>query len=218
VNIVRGAYYALIAALSGAQTMALCCYDEAYTIPTEYAQRISLRTMQLLIEEMGLADTVDPLGGAWYVETLTNQMRSKMEAIMAEVDAAGGIKKLVAEGAIQAKVSAQAYQMQRAIEAGEFRKVGVNCYRVEQTEELEVQMHPHNEADARRQVEALERVRGERDPGQVRSVLAAVRGAAQAERNVMPAVVEAVKAYATVGEITQELMTGYGRYREPVRF
>jgi len=218
VNIVRGAYYALIAALSGAQTMALCCYDEAYTIPTEYAQRISLRTMQLLIEEMGLADTVDPLGGAWYVETLTNQMRGKMEAIMAEVDAAGGIKKLVAEGAIQAKVSAQAYQMQRAIEAGEFRKVGVNCYRVEQTEELEVQMHPHNEADARRQVEALERVRGERDPGQVRSVLAAVRGAAQAERNVMPAVVEAVKAYATVGEITQELMTGYGRYREPVRF
>ena len=218
VNIVRGAYYALIAALSGAQTMALCCYDEAYTIPTEYAQRISLRTMQLLIEEMGLADTVDPLGGAWYVETLTNQMRAKMEEIMAEVDAAGGIKKLVAEGAIQAGVSAQAYRMQRAIETGEFRKVGVNCYRVEQTEELEVQMHPYNEADTQRQVEALERVRGERDAGRVQDALLAVRAAAQAEENVMPAMVEAIKVYASVGEITRELAGVYGRYREPVRF
>ena len=81
-NIVRGAYYALIAALSGAQTMALCCYDEAYTIPSEYAQRISLRTMQLLVEEMGLAETVDPLGGSFYVETLTNQMRAEMERII----------------------------------------------------------------------------------------------------------------------------------------
>jgi hypothetical protein len=86
-NIVRGAYYALIAALSGAQTMALCCYDEAYTIPSEYAQRISLRTMQLLVEEMGLADTVDPLGGSFYVETLTNRMRAEMERIVAETDA-----------------------------------------------------------------------------------------------------------------------------------
>src|ERR1700688_4839907 len=90
-NIMRGAYYALISALSGAQTMALCCYDEAYTIPSEYAQRISLRTMQLLIEEMGLTDTVDPLGGSWYVETLTNQMRQRMEGIMAEVARDGGI-------------------------------------------------------------------------------------------------------------------------------
>src|SRR3970282_1309207 len=109
-NIVRGAYYALICALAGTQTMALCCYDEAYTIPSEYAQRISLRTMQMLIEEMGLTDTVDPLGGSYYVETLTNQMRDRMETIMAEVDAQGGIVKLVAEGAIQAQVSAQAYQ------------------------------------------------------------------------------------------------------------
>ena len=98
VNIVRGAYYALISALSGAQTMALCSYDEAYTIPTEYSARISLRTMQLLIEEMGLTETVDPLGGSFYVETLTNEMRAKMEEIMAETDAEGGIVKLVSEG------------------------------------------------------------------------------------------------------------------------
>jgi methylmalonyl-CoA mutase N-terminal domain/subunit len=218
VNIMRGAYYALIAALGGAQTMALCCFDEAYTIPTEYAQRISLRTMQLLVEEMGLADTVDPLGGSWYVETLTNQMRQKMEETMAEVDALGGIVRLVAEGAIQARVSAQAYRMQRAIESGEFRKVGVNCYRNEQADDLEVQMHPYNEEDARRQVATLTESRQGRDSRRVAEALAQVRGAAEQGNNVMPAMVEAVKSYATVGEMTRELVSVYGRYQEAVRF
>ena len=217
VNIVRGAYYALIAALSGAQTMALCCYDEAYTIPSEYAQRISLRTMQLLIEEMGLADTVDPLGGGWYVETLTNQMRAKMEEIMADVDARGGIVKLVAEGRIQAQVSAQAYAMQRAIEDGRFRKVGINCYRTEE-EKPNVEFHPYNEADAEAQVARLAAVRTKRDAGQVKKALGRVRSDAEAGSNVMPAIVEAVKAYASVGEITNELIGVYGRYREPIRF
>ena len=218
VNIVRGAYYGLIAALSGAQTMALCCYDEAYTIPTEYAQRISLRTMQLLVEEMGLADTADPLGGSWYVETLTNQMRQKMEQVMAEVDAEGGIVKLVSEGVIQARVSAQAYRMQRAIESGEFPKVGVNRYRVDKEAEHEVQMHPYQEADARRQIEILGAIRRERDAKPVAAALARVRRAAEERANVMPAVVDAMKAYASVGEVTHELAAVYGRYREPVRF
>jgi methylmalonyl-CoA mutase N-terminal domain/subunit len=217
VNIVRGAYYALIAALSGAQTMALCCYDEAYTIPSEYAQRISLRTMQLLIEEMGLADTVDPLGGAWYVETMTNQMRAKMEEIMADVDARGGIVKLVAEGRIQAQVSAQAYAMQRAIEDGQFRKVGINCYRTEE-EQPNVEFHPYNEADAEAQIARLEGVRAKRAAGRVKEALARVRADAQSGSNVMPAIVEAVKAYASVGEITNELIGVYGKYREPIRF
>jgi methylmalonyl-CoA mutase N-terminal domain/subunit len=218
VNIVRGAYYALIAALGGAQTTALCCFDEAYTIPSEYAQRISLRTMQLLIEEMGLADTVDPLGGSWYVETLTNQMRQKMERLMASVDAEGGIKRLVAAGVIQARVSAQAYRMQRSIESGEFRKVGVNCYRSEKAEEREVEMHPYKEEDAVRQRQSLAEVRRERNEQRVGAALGGVRAAAQAGANVMPAVVEAVEAYATVGEITRELAGVYGRYLEPVRF
>ena len=129
-----------------------------------------------------------------------------------------GIKRLVADGAIQAKVSAQAYRMQRAIEAGEFRKVGVNCYRSEQAEAHEVEMHPYNEADTERQTQALESVRAKRDAARVKQTLTAVRGAAQAGDNVMPAVIDAVKAYASVGEITQELAAVYGRYREPVRF
>jgi len=214
----RGAYYALIAALAGAQTMALCCFDEAYTIPSEYAQRISLRTMQLLIAEMGLADTTDPLGGAWYVETLTNQMRQRMEEVMAEVDAQGGIKALVADGTIQARVSEQAYRMQRAIESGEFPKVGVNRFCMTQAEDVEVKMHPYDEEDCRQQIESLDAIRFSRDTLRVAEMLARLRSDAQAGHNVMPAIVDAVKAYATVGEITAELAAVYGRYREPVKF
>jgi Methylmalonyl-CoA mutase, N-terminal domain/subunit len=218
VNIVRGAYYALISALSGAQTMALCSYDEAYTIPTEYSARISLRTMQLLIEEMGLTETVDPLGGSFYVETMTNEMRAKMEEIMAETDAEGGIVKLVSEGIIQSRVSAQAYQMQRNIDSGKFRKVGVNCYRNEAEDEHPVEFHPYNEEDAKLQVDGLNRIRAERDAARTRAALARLRSDAQAGRNVMPALMEAVKAYASVGEMTKELVEVFGRYREPVRF
>jgi methylmalonyl-CoA mutase N-terminal domain/subunit len=216
-NIVRGAYYALICALSGAQTMALCCYDEAYTIPSEYAQRISLRTMQLLIEEMGLADTVDPLGGSYYVETLTNQMRSRMQAIMAEVDAEGGIVRLIAEGAVQAKVSAQAYRRQREIEDGRFRKVGVNCYRTEdKTPDME--FHPYREEDARAQIGALAELRAQRDAAAVQAALARVQADARAGTNLMPAIMQAVTAYASVGEISNVLVGVFGRFREPVRF
>jgi len=217
-NIVRGAYYALISALSGTQTMALCSYDEAYTIPTEYSARISLRTMQILIEEMGMTETVDPLGGAYYVETMTNRMRDKMEEIIAETDAQGGIVKLVSEGVIQAKVSAQAYGMQRDIESGKFPKVGVNRYRNDNEEDHPVEFHPYNEDDARVQVDGLNKVRAERDSEHVARTLAAVNEAARAGANVMPAIVEAVKAYASVGEITKELVKVYGRYQEPIRF
>ncbi|RPH62224.1 MAG: methylmalonyl-CoA mutase, partial [Burkholderiales bacterium] len=170
-NIVRGAYYALISALSGAQTMALCSYDEAYTIPTEYSARISLRTMQILIEEMGLTETVDPLGGSYYVETMTNRMRDRMEEIIAETDAQGGIVRLVSEGAIQAKVSAQAYRMQRDIESGRFPKVGVNRYRNDKEEDHPVEFHPYNEDDARVQIDGLNRVRAERDAAAVARAL-----------------------------------------------
>jgi methylmalonyl-CoA mutase N-terminal domain/subunit len=218
VNIVRGAYYALISALSGAQTMALCCFDEAYTIPSEYAQRISLRTMQLLTEEMGLADTVDPLAGSYYIETLTNQMRQKMEQTMADVDRRGGIVKLVADGAAQSQVSAQAYAMQKDIESGKFPKVGVNCYRVNEEEEHDVQMHPYSEEDTQMQIDSLNRIRGERDNAGVKAALSRLGADARAERNVMPAIMQAVKAYASVGEITTQLAEVYGRYQEPIRF
>ncbi|MEE1540291.1 MAG: methylmalonyl-CoA mutase family protein, partial [Arenicellales bacterium] len=216
-NIVRGAYYALISALSGTQTMALCSYDEAYTIPTEYSARLSLRTMQLLTDEMGLCDTVDPLAGSYYIETLTNEMRQEIEREMEEVDQAGGIVKLVSSGEIQSKVSAQAYQMQRDIQSGKFRKVGVNRHRIDE-EEREVEFHSYQEEDAQAQIESLKQIRRERDQSKADLALTRVKDDAQAGLNVMPAIMEAVKAYATVGEITTRLVEVYGCYQEPIRF
>jgi methylmalonyl-CoA mutase N-terminal domain/subunit len=170
-NIMRGAYYALIAALGGAQTMALCCYDEAYTIPTPKAQRISLRTMQLLIEEIGLTDTVDPLGGSHYVETLTNQMEDKILEAMRWVDAQGGIVKAVADGVIQAKVSEYAYQRQKALETGALRKVGVNCYTETDEEKPNVELHPYDEMGALDQIESPRRIKRERSNDAVERAL-----------------------------------------------
>ncbi len=216
-NIVRGAYYALISALSGAQTVALCCYDEAYTIPSKKAQQVSLRTMQILIEEMGLTDTVDPLAGSYYVETLTNQMEAEIIRIMQEVDERGGIVRLISEGEIQSHVSKGAYEHVKQLESGAFRKVGVNCYQVDE-EKPEVEMHPYKVEDAARQVERLHRVRATRDNAAVSAALERLKQAAAGSENTMPAIIEAVRAYASVGEINQVLMSVFGRYREPVIF
>lgn len=216
-NIMRGAYYALAAALGGAQTMALCCYDEAYTIPTPKAQRLSLRTMQMLIEEIGLTDTVDPLGGSYYVETLTNQTEQKIIEAMEWVDAQGGIVKAVSDGVIQAKVSDYAYQRQRALETGELRKVGVNCYEDTDDEKPQVDLHGYDEIGARKQIENVRKIRAERSNAAVERALKALRADAEAGRNVMPALVEAVKAYATVGEMNGALVDVYGRFREPTQ-
>lgn len=216
-NIVRGAYYALISALSGTQTMALCCYDEAYTIPSEKAARISLRTMQILIEEMGLCDTVDPLAGSYYVETLTNEMEKRIRAVMDELDAQGGIVRAIAEGHIQNVISMQAYENLRKLEQGEIRKVGVNCYRIDE-EEQNIEFHSFKEEDCAEQVMRLDRVRAERDNARVKCAMERVLVDARAGRNVMYSIIDAVKAYATVGELTHCLVEAYGRYREPVRF
>ncbi|MCC2111450.1 MAG: methylmalonyl-CoA mutase, partial [Hyphomicrobiales bacterium] len=217
-NIMRGAYYALAGALGGAQTMALCCYDEAYTIPTPKAQRLSLRTMQLMIEEIGVADTVDPLAGSYYVETLTNQMEEKIVEAMDWVDQAGGIEKAVAEGIIQDKVSRHAYQRQKDVESGALKKVGVNCYADTDEQKPDVELHGYDAAGAKQQIASLKKVKDERDGAAVEAALARIKADAETGANVMPAIVAAVKAYATVGEITSRLVDVYGRYDEPIRF
>lgn len=216
-NIVRGAYYALIAALSGAQTVALCCYDEAYTIPSEKAQRISLRTMQILIEEMGLCDTVDPLGGSYYIESLTDEMEAKMREAMARIDAEGGIVSAVAEGRVQDRVSRHAYERELALENGEMRKVGVNCYRIDE-EDPDVEFHPTKPEDRDMQIESLGAIKDERDQPAVNKTLAKLKQDAKNGVNVMPAIMDAVQAYATVGEMTDALTDVYGCFDEPIRF
>ena len=216
-NIMRGAYYALGCALSGAQTIALCCYDEAYTIPSEKAQRISLRTMQLLIEEMGITDTVDPLAGSHYVETLTNEMEAEMVRIMEEIDDKGGVVKMIADGQIQAHVSKQAYERQKDLESGEYRKVGVNCHEIEE-DDPQVEMHPYKKEDTDKQIARLNDVKASRDQKAVDKALADLKAAAEGNTNTMPAIMDAVKAYATVGEMTAVLANAFGHFQEPMRF
>jgi methylmalonyl-CoA mutase N-terminal domain/subunit len=215
-NIVRGAYYALISALSGAQTMALCSYDEAYTIPTEKAALISLRTMQILMDEMGLCDTADPLGGAYYVEWLTNEMEHRIAAEMRHVDSElGGIVRAVGDGAVQRAVAHQAWKQEQGLQDGSLPKVGVNRYRMPD-EQRDVQLHEYRPEQADQSIQRLTALRAARDPRAVSLALEQVRVAAAGGQNVMPCLVEAVRAYATLGELTQVLKQVYGVFREPV--
>jgi methylmalonyl-CoA mutase N-terminal domain/subunit len=173
--------------------------------------------MQIVIEETGICDTVDPLGGSWAVETITNEMERKIKKATAEVDRWGGIVRAIDEGQLQAHVSRRAYEQEKAIRAGEVRKVGVNCYRLDE-DEPHVELHPHRPEELERARLRLATLRAERNGSAVESTLAGVRAAASSGANVMPAVMEAVQAYATVGEIMGALKDEYGTFREPVRF
>jgi len=217
-NIVRGAYYAMTSALSGTQTMALCSYDEAYTIPSEQAARLSLRTMQILATEIGLCDTVDPLAGSWFVETTTNEMEQLIVQHMDALREAGGIVAGVASGFVQAEVSRQAYEAHKKLSSGEVRKVGVNCYVDDEADEQEVEFHPYRSEEADKQLRRLASVKGQRDDDAVAQALARVRDAAAGDANVMPPIIDAVEAYATVGEVVATLQGVFGLYDEPVRF
>jgi methylmalonyl-CoA mutase N-terminal domain/subunit len=217
-NIVRGTYYALASALSGTQTMALCSYDEAYTIPSERAARLSLRTMQILMHETGLCDTVDPLAGSYFVETMTNRMEKLIIEIMDQIAAEGGIVTAVAEGKVQAEVNRQAFERERRLQRGEIRKVGVNCFVEDEEEEQPVAFHPYREEEAARQIERLGRIRRERDHEALHAALEKLSADARTGQNVMPAVMDAVERYATVGEVCGVLKEVFGTYIEPVRF
>jgi len=216
-NIVRGAYYALISALSGTQTMALCSYDEAYTIPTEKAALISLRTMQILIEEMGIGDTVDPLAGSYYVESLTNEIEARIVTEMKRVeDEWGGIVKAVSAGIVQGEVAHQAFAYEKGIQDGSIPKVGVNRYRMEE-EKRDVALHPYNPQQADESIRRTAEVIARRDSNAVKAALEKVRDAASSDQNLMPSLLEAVRAYATLGEITGVLKEVFGEFSEPVK-
>jgi methylmalonyl-CoA mutase N-terminal domain/subunit len=214
-NIVRGAYYALISALSGTQTMALCSYDEAYTIPSKKAALLSLRTMQILADEMGLTDTVDPIGGSYYVEWLTSEMERRITACMKEVERLGGMKKAVETGYIQREVSRQAYIRERKIQSGEIPKIGVNKYVMEE-ETTDIELHPFNPEVADAQKKRLQEIKTERDSAKVEKALAGLKKAAETKENIMPPLLQAVKCYATLGEITTIFKEVFGEFKEPI--
>jgi methylmalonyl-CoA mutase N-terminal domain/subunit len=220
-NIVRGAYYALIAALSGTQTSALCCYDEAYTIPTPKAQLISLRTMQILADEMGLSDTVDPMAGSYYMEWLTAEMEKRIVAEMHQVDDEwGGIVKAVSEGFVQQKVARQAYEYERKLQNGQVVKVGTNKYRRSESDDEipEVELHPHRPEAREEQLQRLAQVKQERDAVAVEAALNEVRDVCERGQNVMPTMMRAVQAYCSLGEIIGVMKEVLGEFEEPVRF
>jgi methylmalonyl-CoA mutase N-terminal domain/subunit len=218
-NIVRGAYIALAAALSGAQTMALPTYDEAYTIPSAKAQLIALRTMQICAEESGAADTADPLGGSYYVEALTNAMEERIVEEMAAVERMGGIVEAVRSGAIQAEVARQAYLYEQKLAAGEAPKVAVNCHVGEASAEAdrEVELYAFDAKVAEAQVAKLARVRRERDGRAVTAALRRLTGEARGTANLMPVIMECVTAYATLGEINRAMKDVFGEHKEPVK-
>jgi methylmalonyl-CoA mutase N-terminal domain/subunit len=219
-NIVRGAYIALAAALAGGQTMALPTYDEAYTIPSAKAQLIALRTMQICAEESGAADTADPLGGSYYVEALTNEMERLIVEELAHVERMGGIVEAVKSGALQAEVARQAYLYEQKLNSGEVPKVGVNCHVGEGAAEAdrEVELYAFDQTVADSQIAKLAKIRRERDDRGARAALRRLSDEARGTTNLMPAIMDAVKAYATLGEINRAMKDVFGEHKEPVKF
>ncbi|MBW1700828.1 MAG: methylmalonyl-CoA mutase [Deltaproteobacteria bacterium] len=215
-NIMRGAYYALAAALSGAQTTALCSFDEAYTIPTERAALLSLRTFQILMDEIGLRDTVDPLAGSYFIETLTKEMEDKILEEMKKVEKAGGMVEAVSSGYVQREVAKQAYEFEKNIQEGKVTKVGVNKY----TEgvDMEVELHEHNEEWERLQIDRLKELKRDRDNKAVKESLKSLEKTAREKKNVMPSLIECCKCYATVGEMANVFRDVFGEYVEPSIF
>ncbi|MDP8286120.1 MAG: methylmalonyl-CoA mutase family protein, partial [Candidatus Electryonea clarkiae] len=159
----------------------------------------------------------DPLGGSYYIETLSNQLEDAIIKQMEEVDEDGGIVEAIASGKIQEKISRQAYKRESAIQQGDVPKVGVNIFRKEE-ETRTVEFHPYNKENARKQLENLDKVKTKRDSTEVEKCLAQIKTDAENNLNLMPSIIDAVKVYATVGEITQTLKDVYGEYQEPIYF
>ncbi len=211
-NVVRTTIQALAAVLGGAQSLHTNSRDEALALPTEEAARLALRTQQILAYEAGVTETPDPLAGSYFVETLTNELEAAAQAYLDEIAAMGGTLAAIESGFQQRQIQEAAYRVQQEIESGDQIVVGVNRFRDETTATPPLQrIDPEVE---RRQVESVRRVRAERDPAAWERALARLEEAARGDENVMPALLEAVAAYATVGEISDRLRTAWGTHRE----
>jgi methylmalonyl-CoA mutase N-terminal domain/subunit len=211
-NIVRAALQALAAVLGGVQSLALSCYDEAIAIPTEHAQTLAVRTQQILAEEIGVTDTADPLGGSWYVEALTDELEAGAWALLAEVERIGGAVAAVETGFYQRAIDEEAYRAELALESGERVVVGVNRYREgDDPEPASFQVDPEL---AGGQSARLAAVRACRNPGAVADALRALRADCERpEVNALPAIVTAVRAHATLGEICGAMRDIFGEYK-----
>ncbi len=211
-NIVRVAFQALAAVLGGTQSLHTNSMDEALCLPSEEAVQIALRTQQLIAYETGVTDTVDPLGGSYYLETLTNEIYERAEAYIGKIDEMGGAVEAVEKGFIQREIQDSAYQYQREIEKQDRVVVGVNRFQID--EERPANLLRVDPEVRVAQIEKLRRVKSERDDRKVRQALTDLREAAEGKGNLMPLILDAVKAYSTLGEICDVLRGVFGEYQQ----
>ncbi|EEG76085.1 acyl-CoA mutase large subunit family protein [Dethiobacter alkaliphilus] len=211
-NIIRTAYEALGAVLGGTQSLHTNSMDEVLSLPTEKSVRIALRTQQIIAEETGVTNTIDPLAGSYFVEALTNQMEEEAEKYFERIDNYGGVLEAIDEGFFQQEIADAAYRYQQEIEKDERIIVGVNGYTIEESQDIEIlKIDPQIEENQRKRVQ---RVRETRDNIVCNNRLEALRKAAGTSDNLIPVILDAVRAYATEGEIVQVLREVFGEYKE----
>jgi 2-hydroxyisobutanoyl-CoA mutase large subunit len=214
INVVRTGLQALAAVLGGAQSLHTNGMDEAFAIPTEEAMKIALRTQQIIADESGVAQVVDPLGGSYLVESLTTQYEREIFKVIDHVDANGGTLRLTEEGWFQRRIADFAYETALKKASGEKPVLGVNKY-VDPGEKFDVEIHPYDPSTATRQTERLQRVRRERDNAKVAALLERLVAVARDEReNILPVTIDLVAAGATMGDIVEKLKGVWGTYRE----
>ena len=212
-NLTRSAIQALAAVVGGVQSLALSCYDEALALPTEEAQQLALRSQQIIAHETGAADTIDPLAGSYYVESLTNELEEAAQAIIDRVEDIGGAVAAVESGYVQSEIQEASVAYQHEIESGDRVVVGVNQY-VDEDEDATPIFRP-NTAVIDAQLERLARVKGERDQAAVDAALAGLRQAARGDDSMMEPILDAVRSYATLGEMCDVLREEWGEYTPP---
>jgi len=211
-NIVRVAIQALAAVLGGCQSLHANALDEALALPTEDAARLALRTQQILAHESGVANTVDPVGGSYAIETLTNEIESGARECVARIDAMGGVLRAIETGYVQREIQRAAYEYQQSVERKERIIVGVNRYRTEHDEPIPIlRVDPAIEQE---QAERLRALRARRDSARAAESIAEVESRARSGENLMPAILAAVEAYATVGEISDAMRRVFGEHQE----
>ncbi len=213
-NIVRTAIQALAAVMGGTQSLHTNSYDEALALPTEQSARIALRTQQIVAFESGAPQTIDPLAGSYFVESLTNEIEKQAQVYLEKIDALGGMLKAIERGYVQQEIQNAAYEYQQQVDRLEAVVVGVNRFTVDQEHAVPIQRIDENLE--RKQVERLRAMRARRDPGPWKDSLKQVEEAARQGSNVMPYIVRAVDAYATVGEISDTMRKVFGEYKEAV--
>jgi methylmalonyl-CoA mutase N-terminal domain/subunit len=214
VNVVRTGLQALAAVLGGAQSLHTNGMDEAFAIPTEEAMKIALRTQQVIADESGVPGVVDPLGGSYFVESLTTRYERAIFAVIDEVDRGGGTIKLTQEGWFQRRIADFAYETALRKANGEKAVIGVNKY-VDPEEKFDIELHPYDPSTAKRQIARLNRVRRERDNAKVSALLERLVAVAKREdENILPVTIELVAAGATMGDIVEKLKGLWGTYRE----